>query len=467
MTLRQFIYPLTIAILSGVAVSSCSSSDIEPVVPGNGETSTSGRITMSISAAPLSGRSTRADFPELPAESAELINEWYIAFLDETGNVVAVEDNGSLAGVWNDVVSTELELYKTYTALAFANFNGLPKLKEGDTYSSSAEYAQSLGLVKGGTNVDLTEIKESIYKDGIKYLNKGDLIPMSGYLEFTPRGTVNEIFAIEVVRLYSRVEFAFEKNVDDDIIINSISLGSVNVGSISLMPNYDKKPKPNTTPGNSPIFPTTEVNYETITPGMSALSVPNEKEGDDITSIRPRFYIKESVVDKDERFKIGINLTRGSGTDAVTETIEALTDKELRFFYRNDYVLFPIKFNYTPEIKVYDYPPIGGYPVQVTVANGTEYTAMFSSSGAFDIETSIVDKNGNVIELGSEGNGNTNYVEWNTADKPAGFNISYDSVSKRWFGGFPLGYDKPIRIDFKFHVGDLVYSRSLTLIGRK
>lgn len=423
---------------------------------------------MSISAAPLSGRSTRADFPELPAESAELINEWYIAFLDETGYVVAVEDNGSLAGVWNDVVSTELELYKTYTALAFANFNGLPKLKDGDSYSSSAEYAQSLGLVKG-TKVDVAKIKESIYKDGIKYLNKGDLIPMSGYLEFTPRGTVNETFAIEVVRLYSRVEFAFEKNVDDDIIINSISLGSVNVGSISLMPNYDQKPRPNTTPGNSPILSTTEVNYETITPGMSALSVPNEKEGDDVTSIRPRFYIKESVVSKDERFKIGINLTRGSGTDAVTETIEALTDKELRFFYRNDYVLFPIKFNYTPEIKVYDYPPIGGYPVQVTVANGTEYTAMFSSSGAFDIETSLVDKAGNVIELGPEEDGNVNYVEWdwNTTDTPSDFDIRYDYASQRWFGDFPLGHVGRIKIDFKFHVGDLVYSRSLTLISRK
>ena len=424
---------------------------------------------MSISAAPLSGRSTRADFPELPAESAELINEWYIAFLDETGNVVAVEDNGSLAGVWNDVVSTELQLYKTYIALAFANFNGLPKLKDGDSYSSSAEYAQSLGLVKG-TKVDVAEIKESIYKDGIKYLNKGDLIPMSGYLEFTPRGTVNETFAIEVVRLYSRVEFAFEKNVDDDIIINSISLGSVNVGSISLMPNYDQKPRPNTTPQDSPILPATEVNYETITPGMSALSVPNEKEGDDVTSIRPRFYIKESVVSKDERFKIGINLTRGSGTDAVTETIEALTDKELSFFYRNDYVLFPIKFNYTPEIKVYDYPPIGGYPVQVTVANGTEYTAMFSSSGAFDIETSLVDKDGNVVELGPKEDGNVNYVEWDwdTTVTPSDFGIRYDSASKRWFGDFPLGHvEPPIKIDFKFHVGDLVYSRSLTLIGRK
>ena len=463
MTLRQFIYPLTVAILSGMAVSSCSSTDSEPIIPDNGETSATGRITMSISAAPLAVSSTRANFPELPAESKELINEWYIAFVDVDGNVVAVEDNSKLPGVWNDVVSTELQLNKIYTAFAFANFQDSPKASDGnEKYSGSAEYAKTLGLEKG-KRININDIKESVYSDKRLYLNKEELIPMAGYLEFTPKGTVNETFAIEVVRLYSRVEFAFVKNINTKIKINSISLDHINSGSINLMPDYNKKPYPdNEWPGNNPSLPSEENTTSEIKLNLNDFEVQDDSgEGNDDPAQRIRFYIKESIVNKGERFKIGLNLERIDGDNEVEESIERLTDENLRFFYRNDYVLFPITFNYTPEIRVYDYPPIGGYPVKVTNV-GTAYTAMFSSSGAFDIETSLVDRDGKIIKLGTD-EGKSNYVEWTLPKTPEDLKLEFDEKSKRWVGDFPFDYKESITIDFKFHVGDLIYSRSLTL----
>ena len=468
MILRQIILLAVTAILTGLAVSSCSDSKIDPLVPEPGEIPDIRSVMLSLSPVSMS-QLTRAVYPEHSAEPGELIQEWYIAIIDvTTETVVAVERGRDLpeSGVWNDVVNTKLELFKKYTAFAFANFKNATSLngEEQISYKNSADFAQNFLNLKVGEKVKIGDILEKVYTDGKDLLKENDLIPMAGYLDFTPQGTVNEVFSIEVVRLYSRVEFAFVKNVDPIIRINEISLGDVNTGSIVLMPDYTNKPIPNENPDKDPEIPDNSKYVSVIYTPASRIEVPDDGDGD--VSLRTRFYIKESVVNDDNRFKIGINLTRGTGKKAITETVEVLTNSDLKSFYRNDYVLFPITFNNTPEIKVYDYPPIGGYPVQVE-ANGTEYTAMFSSSGAFDIETSIVDKNGNVIELGSEGNGNTNYVEWNTADKPAGFNISYDSVSKRWFGDFPLGYDEPIRIDFKFHVGDLVYSRSLTLIGRK
>lgn len=461
MTIRQIIYPFATAILTGLAVSSCIN-DV-PEKEDNGQPKF---VSLTLSAAPLAPL-TRATavFPEHQATSNELIQNWFVAIVDDSGTVVAL-DQGTQSGVWNDVVNVELELYKTYTAFGFANFN-----KTNSTADSCEAFASSLGLSKIGDKINIEDINNALYSaNGDKdFLSSEESIPMTGYLKFTPKGTVNETFAIEVVHLYSRVEFAFVKQTTDNISITEIGLQPINAGSVFLMPKYEEKPIPdNKYPDITPTLPD-GVYYKPITVGIQNSDVPLDKETTDISE-RHRFYIKESIAEGNhptDHFHIGITLKRGDQTEEIATY--ALADDNLKFFYRNDYVLFPIVISdYRPMLNVYDYPPIGGYPVQVE-NKGTEFYATFSSSGAFDIDARLIDSTGKELTVDDTPGADKTYYVQCDYDKEIykGLNLTYDSTTRRWNGYFEMGAEnkvnEPIVITFTFTIDNLKYTRTLYL----
>ena len=124
--------------------------------------------------------------------------------------------------------------------------------------------------------------------------------------------------------------------------------------------------------------------------------------------------------------------------------------------------------DYTPELEVFDYPPICGYPVQVD-NKGTEFYATFSSSGAFDILARLRDSQGRTIVVKPQSQGGTseNYVEGpEIVNAPKDFKLTFDSMENLWRGDFPQGSTETITITFKFHIEGLVYTRTLYLLSK-
>ena len=434
MNIRRNIYPYAAALLTGMVAVSCASESAE--APDNGLPAPVG---ISITAAPL-GVSTRGfadeELIEDPASSSELINNW-IVFFTQGGVVISSEEGGSTTGVWNDRVQTELPRGR-YTVLAFANMDN-EKLKD--------LFKEGEALPKDWQNLMNDEKNE----------DNRPLIPMSGYREINVTQTVNETFSIEVVRMLAKVQFAFKNESQTRVSIEKIEFQPVYDGDIYLFPGDNRFVEG--------VYPNPQ-NYgmRTIAP---ALSLPNFND-----TARSTFYIKESAAKGNhptDHFHIGISLKRGD--DETENATYALASDELQTILRNDYVLFPVVISdYIPRLEVYDYPPIGGYPVQVE-SNGNEFYATFSSSGAFDIEAKLVNSAGETVVVSEKrSDTDTEYVECIISDQlQKELSLTYNPIEEMWHGDFKKGANPnaPIILTFKFHIGNLIYTRSLHLLSTK
>ena len=455
MTIRHNIFtPLVAAILSGMAATSCVSDAGEPASPTDQVAGTAG-VSFSISALPLAGASTRAtanytdpELAESPVADHELINNWVVAFIRDN-KVVALVD-GKPSAVWNDRVNLELPRGTRYSALAFANID-VDKVK--------AIFAVGTPLADGWKNTIFDESWLS---------SDTSLIPMSGYLEnFEIKGTVNEEFAIEVVRMKAKIEYAVKNLSTSAITISTFSLQPVYDGDIYLYPEYDRKPVPDTqTPAYAPRIPATGGKYGIFRhePTGFTLAANNTTEVK-----RGQFYINESIATRNhptDHFHIGLTLKRGDET--AEDVSYALADDDLKFICRNDYILFPIVISdYVPEFEVIDFPPIGGYPVNVTAENN-EFYATFSNSGAFDISARLRDSRGNtkVIQPYDGTVTQDNYVKYVGSVNPEGFELTYEPTLGTWQGNFAHGTNPHITLKFEFKIGDLIYTRTLHLISK-
>lgn len=447
MKIKTFINPFAAAILSSLAVTSCVSDNSDHSLSAG-----DGLVGISISAAPL-GSSTRGFTEEEKAEETarpnELIQNWMVVAVQNNTIVELIEGNPD--GVWSDQVRKELAP-GTYTFIAFANMD-IEELKKiyvkGDPIKLDDQ--------------DKLEFKEDLMVEG--------LIPMSGYLDgVTVKNTINETFSIEVVRMLSKVQFAFKNESASTITIQQIDFQPVYNGNIYLFPDYKAygeqgRPDPDIqnpqTLPRLPENPDTKYATKSITPN---LTLTNE------TADRCTFYIKESIAKGNhptDHFHIGITLKRGDQTEEIASY--ALADDDLKFFYRNDYVLFPIVISdYRPMLNVYDYPPIGGYPVQVE-NKGTEFYATFSSSGAFDIDARLIDSTGKELTVDDTPGAEKTYNVQCDYDKEIykGLNLTYDPTTRRWNGYFEMGAEnkmnEPIVITFTFTIDKLRYTRTLYL----
>ncbi len=447
------------AILSDMVVSSCASDEHEsPGLPTDGKT----KVGLTVSAAPLAGNTRGFDPGDLTESTPtynELIVNWFVAFC-QNGNVVKTvtgnpggEGTSGATGVWNDRIETELSK-GTYTVVAFANMNNA-KL--------STKFVEGSPLPVGW--------KEQVFDSDLIHTDT-DRIPMSGYKEnVTIRQTVNEEFAIEVVRMLCKVQFAVKNESSAPVSVTEITLQPVYDDDIFVFPDYTTyggtgRPTPDTQePATAPRYPKTEYNVvkRSVTPDITNLAIGNIQ--------RETFYIKESIAEGNhptDHFHIGLKIKRGTDATAPENVTYALADDNLKFFYRNDYVLFPILISdYIPELEVYDYPPIGGYPVQVE-SNGSEFYATFSSSGAFDVVARLRNSQGQTvaIEPYKEGAAQNNYVRL-VSVAPESVELDYEPALGEWQGNFDYqpNDNKRIILIFEFKIGNLLYTRTLYLLS--
>ncbi len=457
-----------IAVVLAVGMASCSGDLEGPDSTMSGEPVGVGFI---LSADNLTDRLTRGDnfsegeLTEGQTQTNELIMDWIVVVF-RNNTVIAVAENDAAvtqSGVWNDRVNVELPK-GVYTAMAFANMD-----------HEAIKAALPLGK----------ELTDEDWKDFVINKSTEDLlaegkIPMSGYLEnFTVKGTVNEDFAIELVRMLCKVEFTFKNLSQETISINEISLNPVYDDNIYCFADYDKKPEPDMEPEYEPRFPTVTdglTHYDAFTRNLTGYSLPSSAAGTgEGETKRTHFYIKESIAEGNhptDHFHIGMKMTRGATTEDVSY---ALAADELKYFYRNDYVLFPIVISdYVPEFEVRDYPPIGGYPVSVT-SQGTEFYATFSSSGSFAIKARLRDSKGNTVAVKaySASNAQDSYVKYIPSGDET-FKLTYDAGDEVWRGNYDVRTDasKHIVLKFEFFIknagsvgGGLTYTRSLHLIS--
>lgn len=454
MIIRHFIYTLAAALLIGGAVASCTSAD-DPVPTDAGTPATVG-ITLKATPMSASGPLSKADpfitdVTEGKILPGELIQNWVVAFVQDDKVVKLAENQGDdyANGVWDDVVNVELQK-GDYTVIALANMN-----KKKVTAALPVGTTLATDWKKGG--LDKAK-EEALFLKG--------KVPMSGFIKkVTVKGTVNETFAIELVRMLCKVEYAVLNKSTKKIEVNNFNLNPVYQGDICVFDYLNNKPEPGTSPTEHPVYPVTNPKeYYSQSTINSTISLDAGSE----EVIRNHFYIKESEAKYHPtgHFRIGLSLTRGGSTEDVSY---ALAADKLEYFYRNDYVLFPIVItDYVPEFEVLDYPPIGGYPVNVTSENN-EFYAHFSYSGAFDISARLRDSAGKTVVIEPFNSqavpAQTQYVDCVSSD-PAGLIPKYEPSLGVWQGNFDQGtHNGKIVLTFKFVIGELEYTRHLHLLS--
>lgn len=461
MTIRHTIYIPAAAVLIGTALPACSSGDDDMQMPDAG----SATVGITLSASPLGNTLTRGNWDnfgddnvvEASANANELIKNWFVAFVqDNTIKAIAEGTPGnSETGVWNDKVNVELPK-GTYSAIAFANMNN-ENLK--------SKFAAGTSLPEGWHNSIVSSVKnENEVASEEDSLFVSGLVPMSGYLkDFIVKGTVDEKFAIELVRMLCKVEFAVKNMSSQTITIKSFSLNPVYGGDIYLFPKNGKSPSPDSVAYLKPRIPYNDTFHYAV----------HKKELSDYViypdsiSERRQFYIKESIaygIHPTNHFHIGLTLMRGS--EEKEDVTYALSADSLKWINRNDYLLFPIVItDYVPVFEVLDYPPIGGYPVNMTSKNN-EFYATFSNSGAFDISARLRDSQGRTkaIQEYKEGANQENYVRF-VSSTPTGFDLKYEQTLGVWQGNFQHGTNQKIVLTFEFKVGTLIYTRTLHLLS--
>ncbi len=308
----------------------------------------------------------------------ELINNWWIAFVNSDDNVVtAIVKRGSEETA--AVKSEDFELEITpgrYDVYSFANITqakveelaGKTIEVDSDMPDLSNVLYNISGLIPNGTTEGTV------------------LIPMTGkktvYIE---EGSTLEF---EVIRMVGKLEFTFSNSTTRDITIKYLKFNPLNNGNVLLMPDYT------TLTYNAETNPKLLTDIETTFSFKldykegSILKAGSENDCDTC------FYVRESLASSHptEHFLIDVGVKY---SDMSEETLYyGLSDDSFTGINRNDYVVIPLRFtDYKIDIIPNFYPPIGGYPAIVTVKE-QEFYCTFKTQGDFQIRPFVYDPAG-------------------------------------------------------------------------
>lgn len=311
-------------------------------------------------------------------EDNELIKNWVVYLISESGNVIKLSSSDSwnnggdyTEGVDKSVVNGEYGIVaKNYKVYGFANF---------DPFEGAGNLTYDSAPIQYDEFKDLNWGKWSGTSDSPAYFADDTKIPMAGYLDIdSPQKDGS--YQIQVVRLLAKMEFAFTNKAGYQIDVNSVTVSPVYSGDIYVMPDYDELKNDEKTPDFASINDNdNDYHSAEITHNVGVNLVNNE-------TWRTHFYLKEtSSKHPTSKYLIAINLTRHIGEETKDDTLYALVE-DMEYLYRNDYVLIPITFtDYIPMIEIRSYPPIGGYPANVLEENDNEYYATFYNSERFEV----------------------------------------------------------------------------------
>ncbi len=312
--------------------------------------------------------------PEAHESNEEIINDWWVVFVNSEGNIALILDRETATGRTNPVVQEEFEFMLqsgTYTAYSFANI------------SQDKVEAVAGTLQEGEQMPDLANVNinvASIIENGRNVKDNQKLLPMSGKQEIIVpiQGKVN--IDLEVVRMIAKMEFKYYNESSRAVTINSLKMQQADSDLIPLLPNYtylDNGLEWKALSGTARYY---SRSYNETLPTY------RNNPADTLTD---KFYMLESIANDTpmRRYLLTLNITR-AGKSA--ETIYALTT-ELSTIYRNDHIIIPIIItDYTVDVDVLFYPPIGGYPAVRRDKVADDFYFEFATQGTFKIRPKVV-----------------------------------------------------------------------------
>ncbi len=309
-----------------------------------------------------------ADGNEIPSatDDNELINDWFIAFVDESGTVARIVRRYP-SGSTQSASPVELDFFNTqlapgdYTAVAFANID-----------------PADLGLTfSEGSQAPAGALGDAPFTINAGALTASDLIPMAGRQKVRVTGQVTQPFSIEVVRLVAKVELMFSNATDSGITLHNLWMRPMGKGNVNLFPDYSSLGK----------RPALRADADTLTMvrRLDATLTPMSER-----SVTHTFYTLESDASKFHKtghYALLLDVTHRSGDTgrAVRDTVTMLTP-DLTYINRNDYIRIPVRLaDYVVRMDVQFYPPIGGYPAVVNEQRGSDFYISFGTQGVFSI----------------------------------------------------------------------------------
>lgn len=317
---------------------------------------------------------TASDGSPLPATSDnEKISDWWLAFARTAGadsyKVVKVVrrsealPEAAATAVERESFSCTLPA-GTYTVFAFANIAPIADFSEGKTIVNPRAMAWS------GT-------------DSINCMEGN--IPMTGMIEDVKvENTIQETFALEVVRMAAKLELQFSNPTSGDVTVGSISFSPVTAAKTpeALFPDY-------TALGSKAFTPLPGADYCWIKHAPELLKV--KADGGIATAT---VYLQESLSDhpNDGAFTLGLEVRHADLTEDIIHY--NITDNVRRYINRNDWIRIPVTLSqYAVAVKALFYPPIGGYPALTSQTDPTGAQIFtFATGGDFSIVAQVTDK---------------------------------------------------------------------------
>lgn len=309
------------------------------------------------------GVTIRTRMPQdVNATENELINTWWMAFVDRDGMVRLILDRPSDKTGAVDYEEFDFSIASgTYTVYAFANI---------DRSTFEPVFAA------GKPAPDLSAATWD--KTGIV----GDYVPMSGVLRnVSIQDGGQRYFSIEVVRLWAKLCFEFTTDASQPVTVSRISMTPAHTAAVSLLPDYNSL-------GGAPALPA-----ETV---CSTLGLDTDITITQGETVPATFYVLESTAagHATGHYPVSFELQYG---DNKSQTVSALA-YQLQYINRNDYVTIPVLLtDWLVNMDVDFYPPIGGYPAVVIETAGDEYFAKFGSAGRFVIRPAVTTADGTPV----------------------------------------------------------------------
>ena len=435
----SFIYGMLLAV--GISLTAGCASDVSDSPDGG-----TGEATITLTVRDQgTTRVSNADDNSEKTENNELINNWIVYFVDRDGQRLAPISVDRMTPGYYDLIKGEIPKGH-YTAYAFANFRPDAGITDKLKYIDKNQQPSEFGWLSG------------LFPD-TGYIT-GANVPMAGYLPITITGSVNENFSIEVVRMLAKMEFSFTSEASHGIVVNNIGITPVNKGEIYMMPEYGKKPEPDTDNVGMPEFYETD-KTETVTHRVNVQI--DSKQG---KPYRTHFYIKESTAASHPtgHFLISVDITRkgvGANGSDKKDLIYALTDN-LTTIWRNDYILIPIKFtDLIPDVSIFSYPPIGGYPCDI-LEKENEYYASFSNAGRFEINPRLLNVVDGVPADRSKYSVSIEYDKNNTLFGE----LTHDETDGLWWGELKEGTAGETIVKITYRTEGYTSSRTVHIIRK-
>jgi len=316
--------------------------------------------------------STKSSDPN--AIDAEGMKTLSLYFVNEAGKVERLSRKTFTTPKEEELVEVSLTSGQKrvygFSNLDETQISELTALKEGDTWPNITTKTYTIQNGK-----DISEVTSGTFT-----------LPMSNQITIQVLKSPGQIFSMDLIRLLCKMRLTFENLTNNDVLLSSFTISPITSSSIYLLPSWNIP--------DAPSFPTPFV-QNNFTRTYTSSTVRAKSTGANTWDDTP-FYLNESAIQTGDPygfFYIKLLTTENS----VSKTREAILSRS--YLSRNDYLLLPMNItDYILDLEIKAYPPIGGYPAEITHDKTTDtYTCTFDVGGPFVIIPKLKDNEGKQI----------------------------------------------------------------------